>query len=96
MAEISYGFLPDLSSSVHKEAQRVLGDTPSGFYFNFPKNLAFHDLTTGKSLPPATQTVMGLSNKFIPIPKVATSKKMVTESFERFERDLHLKNSLCR
>jgi hypothetical protein len=86
-----YGFLPDLQSSVRQNAQRVLGDTPPGFYFFSPSNLAFHDLTPGRSLPPATRTVMGLSSKFIPIRKTATTKKKAMESFERFERDLSWK-----
>jgi len=64
-----YGFLPDLPTLIHKDAQRVLGETPPGFYFNSPSNLAFHDLTSSKSLPPATRIVMGLSNKFIPVPQ---------------------------
>jgi hypothetical protein len=83
-----YGFLPDLSSSVHQNAQRVLRDTPPGFYFFSPSNLASNDLTPGKSLPPATRIVMGLSSKFIPICKTATTKKKAMESFERFKRDL--------
>ena len=39
-----YGFLPDLSTSVCQNAQQVLGDTPSGYYFSSPSNLTFHPL----------------------------------------------------
>lgn len=87
----SYGFLPDLSRSTHRDSQRVLGDTPSGFYFNSPSNLAFHDLTTGKSLPAATRVVMGLSTKFVPVPRHPPSRKRVMEAFERFEREVNRK-----
>lgn len=87
----SYGFLPDLSASAHRDAQRVLGDTPSGFYFNSPSNLAFHDLTTGKSLPAATRIVMGLSTKFVPVPRHPATRKRVMESFERFQREVDRK-----
>ena len=80
-----YVLLSGRSSSVHQNAQRVLGDTPQGFYFFFPSNLAFRDLTPGKCLPPATRIVMGLSSKFIPNCKTATTKKKSMESFERFE-----------
>ena len=86
-----HGFSPDLSSSIHQNAIRVLGDTPPGYYFNSPSNLAFHDLTSGKSLPPATHTVMGLSTKFIPTPRRTTKQVTAIEAFERFEQDLNLK-----
>ena len=85
------GFLPDLSSSIHQNAIRVLGDTPPGYYFNSPSNLAFHDLTSGKPLPPATHTVMGLSTEFTPTPRYTTEQVTAIESFEQFERDLNLK-----
>ena len=74
----------------YENAQRALGDTPPGFYFKSPTNLAFHDLTSGNSLSPATKIVMGLGNKFIPMPS-PTPRKLAMESFERFQRDLHLK-----
>jgi hypothetical protein len=90
-AMADHGFLPDLSSSIHQNAIRVLGDTPPGYYFNSPSNLAFHDLTSDKSLPAATHTVMGLSTKFIPTPRRATERVKAIEAFERFERDLNLK-----
>ena len=89
--EESYGFLPDSSTSLTKDAQRVLGDMPSGYYFQNPYKLAFHDLTPGKSLPPATRIIMGLGTKFIPVPRQAPTRKKVMEAFERFHRDLDLK-----
>ena len=87
----AYGFVPRLTSSYHSEAQRVMGDTLPGFYFKSPKNLAFHDLTTGRSLPPATEIVMGLGTKFIPVPASPTSRKKSIEAFERLEREVHRK-----
>ena len=78
-----YGFLHDISSSIHKNAIRVLGDTPPGYYFNSPSNFAFQNLITGKSLPLATHTVMGLSNKFVPTPSTTTKKVIALEAFER-------------
>ena len=86
-----HGFLPDLTSSTHKNAIRVLGDTPPGYYFNSPSNLAFHDLTEGRVLPPTTHIVMGLSNKFIPTPPLTTERVVAIEAFERLDRDLSLK-----
>ena len=87
----SYGFLPDLSTSIHLNARRVLGETPPESYFNTPSNLAFHDLTTDGSVPPATRTILGLSTKFIPTPKYTSSRKVAEEAYERFERDVSLK-----
>ena len=83
-----YGFVPDLTQSVRQNARRVLGETPPAYFFSSPSNLAFHDLTPAGSLPPATKAVLGLSAKFVPIPRDATSKRAALESFERLERDL--------
>ena len=85
-------FFSYLSSSLHQNVIRFLGDTPPGYYFNSPYNLAFHYLTSGKSLSSATHIVMVVSsNKFIPIPKFTTPTIVAMEPFERFERDLDLK-----
>ena len=86
-----HGFLPDLTASIHKNIIRVLGDTPPGYYFDSSSNLAFHDLTEGKTLPPTTHIVMGLSNKFIPTPPTTTERVVAIEAFERMDRDLSLK-----
>ena len=86
-----HGFLPDTSSLIHKNDIRDLGDTPPGYYFNSPLDLAFRDLTIGKALPPAAHTVMGLSNKFIPTPSTTTERVTAIEAFERLDRDVSLK-----
>ena len=83
-----YGFVPDPTQSIRQNARRVLGETPSACFFSSPSNLAFHDLTPAGTLPPATKAVLGLSAKFVPIPRSATTKKAAMESFERLERDL--------
>ena len=89
--EEDYGFVPDLSSTIKLNALRVLGEVPYGYYFRSPFKMAFHDLTPGRSLAPATSVVMGLGQKFIPVPKLPTSRKKAMESFERFSRSLDLK-----
>ena len=76
---------------IHKNAIRVLGDTPPGYYFNSPSNLAFHDLTIGKALPPAAHAVMGLWDRFIPTPSTTTKRVIAIEAFERLDRDVSLK-----
>ena len=60
-------------------------------YFNSPTKLAFHNLTDGDELPVATHTVLGLSNKFVPVPNVPTTRKTAMESFEQFQRNLSWK-----
>jgi len=69
----------------------VLGETPPESYFSTPSNLAFHDLTAGNQVPPATKTILGLSTKFIPTPKYTSSRDIAWSAFERFERDVCLK-----
>jgi len=54
-------------------------------------NTAFHDLTHGKSLPPATTFLLGLGLKFIPTPRYSPSAAELAPSFDRLERDIGLK-----
>ncbi len=53
--------------------------------------MAFHDLTPGNKLPPATSLVMGLGQKFVLVPDCPTPRKKSMEAFERFHRSLDLK-----
>ena len=84
----AYGFVPDMSASVHLNARRVLGETPTALYFSRPNNLAFHDLTKGRSIPPATAEIMGLGTKFVPTPERTSGRQAAEKALERFERDL--------
>ncbi len=88
---LCFGFLPNLALSIHKNAQQVMGDTSPGCYFLKASNNTFHDLTTGAFLPPATATLLGLSLKFIPMPRYSPSKSDVVPSLDRFERNIGLK-----
>ena len=54
----AYGFVPDLSSSIRQNAQRVLGVVSTSTYFETPHHLEFHDFTPGRQLPPATKLVL--------------------------------------
>jgi hypothetical protein len=82
-----YGFLHDLSASVGQNTQPALEDIPLGYYFSSPSNLKFHNLTPGRSLLPAPKMVLGLSKKFILIPKAVNTENKRMEFFERFEQD---------
>ncbi len=88
---LCFSFLPNLALSIHRNAREVMGDTSPGCYFLKAMNTAFHDLTRGKSLPLATTSLLGLSLKFIPIPRYAPSATELAPSFDRIERDIGLK-----
>ena len=65
----------------------MLGDTSVALYFDFPSNLAFHDLTNG-AVPRAARSVLGLSGKFVVTPKEPTSRKRAMEAFEDFAKNI--------
>ena len=69
----------------------MLGNVPTGRYFEKVLNKAFHDLTYGKYIPPAAQEILGLSMKFIPTPRYTTCANQLASSFDRLERDIFLK-----
>ncbi len=87
----SFGFLPNPALLIHKNAQEVMGSTSSGCYFLKAMNTAFHDLTRGKLLPVATQSLLGLSLKFIPTPCYAPSTLDIEPSLEQIEQDIGLR-----
>ncbi len=68
-----------------------MGDTSLGCYFLKATNKAFHDLTGGKLLAPATTSLLGLSLKFIPTPHYAPSVTDIAPTLDRIEQDFGLK-----
>ncbi len=86
-----FGFLPNLALSIHKNAQEVMGDTSLGCYFLKATNKTFHDLTGGNLLAPATTSLLGLSLKFIPTPRYASSVTDIAPALDCIERDVGLK-----
>ena len=86
-----FGFFPNLTLSIHKNAREVMGGTSPGCYFLKAMNTAFHDLTEGKSLPLTASSLLGLSLKFIPTPRYAPSTTDIAPSLDRIERDIGLK-----
>ena len=59
--EMAYDFLPLLSKSVFSNTIHLLGGMTPWYYSACPSNLAFHDLTPGKVVPPADRSLLGLS-----------------------------------
>ena len=86
-----FGFVPDQTLSVHKNARQVLGNTPVTTYFPSVKKLAFHDLTKEHKLPPSANQLLGLGLKFIPTPWTNITPTEREQATARFERDLGLK-----
>jgi hypothetical protein len=68
-----------------------MGSISPGCYFSKAMNTAFHDLTRGTLLPVATQSLLGLSLKFIPIPCYAPTATDVAPSLDRIEQDIGLR-----
>ena len=88
----SYGFLPDLSLSAHRNAQNVLGNMTQECYFTTVANKAFHDLTNGKSLPVAAAQLLGMGLNFIPRPERTSNDKEISQAFDRLERNIGCKS----
>ena len=68
-----------------------MGGTSPGCYFLKAMNTAFHDLTGGRLLPPATRSLLGLGLKFIPTPWYAPSTTDIAPSLDCIEHDIGLK-----
>lgn len=60
------------------------------YYYSKPINYAFHDLTVNKVVPPAAAQLLGLSKKFVEIPRRTASAKAIDISYERLERSIGL------
>ena len=58
------------------------------FYFFRTTNLAFHNLTIGKVVSKALQSLMGIGVNFCPTPLRFTLN--IDKRMERFERDMHI------
>ena len=87
----SFGFLPDLTLSAHKNAREVMSKISPGCYFSKLTNSAFHNLTGKTSLPATTRSLLGLGLKFIPVPRIAPTAMDIEPSLDRFERDIGLR-----
>ncbi len=87
----AYGFVPNLSISNHLNARHVLGKTPTRVYFAHFTNKQFHNLTSGKSIPAATTSILGFGLKFIPVPKKSIRQDDVDKAIKCFNRDIYLK-----
>ena len=72
-------------------ASEILGNVYTADYFSKVDNLAFHDLTDGKIMPPSTAGLLGHGSTFIPKPERSTGHKDLNAGLTRFRRDMYLK-----
>ncbi len=86
----NFGFVPNITISIHLNTQHVLGKTPTGVYFTHFMNKQFHDLTMKKFIPVAAATVLNLGLKFIPVPKKSIRPDDINEALKQFDRDFYL------
>jgi hypothetical protein len=56
-----------------------------------PTNMAFHDLTPGKIVPPNAKTLLGLGSKFIITPTHTTGEGDMFRTTDRLNRDFKLR-----
>ena len=80
------------AASTFANAISILGNTYASQYFSRVDNLAFHDLTEGKIIPPSTADLLGYGSKFIVKPPKTTSHIDLMENMTRFKRDMYLKS----
>ena len=72
--------MPSLSLSVFRNMLNVIGATNANHYLIRPRNIAFHDLTKDEVVPPIVKSLLGLSKKFIPTPKLTKGAKDLEEA----------------
>jgi len=89
--EARYGFVPDPSASVFENAVNLRANSTSpNCNLPIPTNMAFHDLTEDHSAPHEAKFLMGLGDKFIPVPESTKEENFFTGR-TRFEREFLIK-----
>ena len=89
----AYGFVANPNISVRHNACLQLACMPCWYYFNRPKNLAFHNLCSILDPPKNLQSLLGLGLKFIPTPTHSTAN--ANKSLQRFEKDFFNKSTFA-
>ncbi len=84
-----YGFCPNIRHSPFQNAINIRTFHNATSPLPLISNLAFHDLTNGKTVPPLARLALGLGFKFIHTPKFTQNN--ITATLSRLQRDLHLK-----
>ena len=84
----AYGFIANPDLTISHNANIQLGDMLSWFYFDRPRHLAYHDMTSC-STPMNIRSLLGLNLKFCPVPR--HTSRSGTETLSRFRQDLLVK-----
>ena len=86
-----YGFVPNATASIFQNAMNLRAcATNLSCNLPIPTNMAFHNLTEDQSAPPEAKLLMGLGDKFIPVPDF-TNEFNVECGIARFERSFMIK-----
>jgi len=89
--ERQYCFAPNPFDSVFQTAVHLRAkSTSAACNLPIPTNMAFHDLTEDQSAPPEAKLLLGLGDKFIPVPELTKEENFPTAR-ARFERDFLIK-----
>jgi hypothetical protein len=89
--ERQYRFAPNPFDSVFQTAVHFRAkSTSAACNLPIPTNMAFHDLTEDQSAPPEAKLLLGLGDKFIPVPELTKEENFLTAR-ARFERDFLIK-----
>ena len=88
----AFGFVADTTKSDNENAYDRLRTMDTWTYFHRPTAMAFHDLTKTKTPPRNLRSLLGLSLKFIPVPR----RKTPWDYFEKntlrtFDIDMRVK-----
>ena len=90
----AYGFKANIRLSVRQNAILRMENLFSFNYYNWPNDIAFHDLTTTKQPHPNIRSLLGLGLKFIPTPfRTTTINHLLTTNsgLPHLERSLRLR-----
>ena len=85
---LAYGFIANPRYTISHNANIQLGNMLSWYYFDRPRHLAYHDMTSC-STPLNIRSLLGLNLKFCPVPRHTT--RSGAETLTRFRKDLLVK-----
>ena len=85
----TYGFVSDYRKTKQHNSALYLASMRSWYYFDSPKNLAFHGIWPEIELPSNLRSLMGLGLKFVPSPWFTHNDSI--KNLKHFKRELYLK-----
>ena len=89
----AYGFIADPKLTINHNANIQLGKMLAWYYFDRPRHLAYHDMTSCPT-PMNIRSLLGLNLKFCPVPRHTT--RSGSEALTRFRKDILVKTYFAR